>query len=81
MFTLVVIAVNDASFMEKQNPLLSLCFVEGLVDGLSTVSVDSLYSTLKAVTRPLDTKHKMAALKDNEKLVPIITIQYNWYNY
>ena len=36
------------------------------LDGLSTVSVDSLHSTLKAVTRPLDTKYKKAAFLDNE---------------
>ena len=36
------------------------------LDGLSTASVDSLHSTLKAVTRPLDTNHKKAAFKDNE---------------
>ena len=29
-------------------------------------SVDSLHSTLKVVTRPLDTNHKKAAFKDNE---------------
>ena len=44
----------------------SLCFVGGLIDGLSTMSVDSLYSTLKPVTRPIDTKHKKVAFKDNE---------------
>ena len=42
----------------------ALFFVGGLVDGLSTVSIDSLYSTLKAVTRALETKHKKAVLKE-----------------
>ena len=46
--------------------LYSLCLVGGLIDGLSTVSVDSLYSTLKVVMREIDTKHKKAAFKDNE---------------
>ena len=41
----------------------SLCFVGGLIDALSTVSVDSLYSTLKVVMRPIDTEHKKAAFK------------------
>ena len=35
-----------------------LSSVGGLIDGLSTVSVDSLYSTLKVVMRSIDTKHK-----------------------
>ena len=33
---------------------------------LLMVSVDSLYSTLKVMTRPIDTKHKKVAFKDNE---------------
>ena len=40
--------------------------VGGLINGLSTVSVDILYSTLKAVMRPLNTKHKRAAFQDKE---------------
>ena len=44
----------------------SLFFVIGLVDGLSTVSIDSLYSTIKAVTRELETKHKKAAFKGDK---------------
>ena len=36
------------------------------LDGLSTASVDSLHSTLKAVTRPLDIRYKKAAFQDNE---------------
>ena len=49
-------------------PLLSLCFVEGLIDGLSTVSIDY------AVTRLLDIKHSKAAFKDNENL-------YQYHNF
>ena len=41
---------------------------EFLVETEAMVSVDSLHSTLKPVTRPLDTNHKKAAFKDNEKL-------------
>ena len=33
----------------------SIRFAGHLIDGLSTVTIDSLYSTLKAVTRPIDT--------------------------
>ena len=30
------------------------------------MSVDSLYSNLKAIMRPLDTKHKKSTFKDNK---------------
>ena len=40
--------------------------VGGLIDGSSIMLVDFLHNTLKAVTRPLDTKHEKAAFKDNE---------------
>ena len=33
------------------------------MDGLLTVSIDSLYSIVKAVTKALETKHKKAAFK------------------
>ena len=35
-------------------------------DGQSTVSIHYLYSTLRVVTRPLDTIHKKATFKDNK---------------
>ena len=35
-------------------------------DGLSTVSIHYLYSTLRVMTRPLDTIPKKAAFKDNK---------------
>ena len=47
-----------------------LSFVGGLTDGLSTAYIDSLHSTLKVVTRSLDTKHRKAALK-GKKLAPV----------
>ena len=65
LLTLAVITKNGG---EVVTPLLSLCIVEGSLDGLSTVSTDSLCSNLKAVTRPLDTKHSKAAFKDDENL-------------
>ena len=54
---------------EVVTPLSSLCVVEGSIDGLSTVSAESLCSNLKAVTRPLMyIKHSKAAFKDDENL-------------
>ena len=50
----------------EQHPLPSLCSVGGLIDGLSTVFVDSLYSTLKVVMKLIDTKHKKVVFKSNE---------------
>ena len=35
-------------------------------DGLSTASIHYLYSTLRVMTRPLDTIHKKAAFEDNK---------------
>ena len=60
--TLAVIAANGDKF--------AVCIMEaivgGLIDGLSTVSVKSLYSTFEAVTRPIDTKQKKVVFKGNE---------------
>ena len=41
-------------------------FAAGLIHGQLTVTVNSLYSNLKAVTKPLDIKHSKAVFKDNE---------------
>ena len=49
------------SLSVEWNPLPSLHLVGGLIDGLSTATVDSLYNTLKVVTKPIDSKHKKAA--------------------
>ena len=62
---LAVIIINGG---EVATPLSSLCVVEGSIDGLSTVSTDSLCSNLKAMTRPLDIKHSKVAFKDDETL-------------
>ena len=40
--------------MVKSKSLLSVYFVAHLINHLSTVSIRSLYSTLKVVTKPLD---------------------------
>ena len=37
--------------------------VECWISDLSTVSIDSLYSNLKAVMKPVDLKHSKAVLK------------------
>ena len=37
------------------------------ISGLLIVSIDSLYSNLKAVMKPADIKHSEAALDDIEK--------------
>lgn len=63
VLTSVIIIINGGKF---ETPLLSLCFVEGLIDGLSTASIDSLYGNLKAVRRPLDIKHGKVAFKDGK---------------
>ena len=70
--TLAVIAAFGASFARNGSHCRHFAWLDGhcrhfaWLDGLSTVSVDSLHSTLKVVTRPLDTNHKKAAFKDNE---------------
>ena len=61
-FTLAVIAAFGTSFGRNG----SHCCHFAWLDGLSTASVDSLHSTLMAVTRPLDTNHKKVDFKDNE---------------
>ena len=48
-------------------PLSPLCVIGCLISGKLTVSIDFLYSNLKAVTKPADIKHSKAALDDIEK--------------
>ena len=52
--------------MEKLKSLRSVYFVVSLINHLSTVSIGSLYSTLKVVTKPLDINQKKAAFQDNK---------------
>ena len=61
--TLAVIAAFGSERLEETEAIA----VTALLDGLSTVSVGSLHSTLNAVTRPLDTKRQKTAFQDNEK--------------
>ena len=62
VLTLAIIAGNSG---EVVTPLSPLCMIGCLISGLLTV--DSLYSNLKAVTKPADIKHSKAALDDIEK--------------
>ena len=48
--------------------ILLLCFIEYLIGGLLTVYIDFLYSSLKTVTKPVDTKHSKATFEDTKKL-------------
>ena len=48
-------------------PLSPLCAIGCQISGLLTVFIDSLYSNLKAVTKPVDKNHSKAALDDIEK--------------
>ena len=52
--------------MVKSKSLPSVYFVAHLINHLSTVSIGSLYSTLKVVTKPLDINQKKAAFQDNK---------------
>ena len=52
--------------MVKFKPLLSLYFVASLINHLSTVSIDSFYSTLKVVTKPFDINQRKTAFQDNK---------------
>ena len=61
VITLAVITESGEIFRNGAIVLALSC--GGLIDGLSTASIDSLYSTFEAVTRPIDTKHQKAALK------------------
>ena len=47
-----------------------------LFDGLSTVSIHYLYSTLRVMMRPLDTIHKKTAFKDNKNSPIKLFIDY-----
>ena len=65
VLTLAIITGNSS---EVLMPLSPLCVIGCLISGQLTVSIDSLYSNLKAVTKPADIKHSKAALDDIEKL-------------
>ena len=52
--------------MVKSKSLLSVYFVVSLMNHLSTVSIGSLYSTLKVVMKPLDINQKKTAFQDNK---------------
>ena len=52
--------------MVKLKSLPSVYFVAHLNNHLSTVSIGSLYSTLKVVTKPLGINQKKTIFKDNK---------------
>ena len=54
--------------MVKSKSLPSVYFVVSLINHLSTVSIGSLYSTLKVVTKPLDVNQKKIAFQVNKSL-------------
>ena len=65
VLALLVIAAFGGEFCVETEDLP--CWSIGaLINGLSTVSIDFLYSSLKVVTKPLDTKHKKATFQDKE---------------
>ena len=71
VLALLVIAAFGSEFLcleTEDLPSLSLvgAHVGALINGLSTVSVDFLYSSLKVVTKLLDTKHKKVTFQDKE---------------
>ena len=71
VLTLLIIAAFGGELLcVEMETLPSLspvgAYVGGLINGISIVSVDFLYSTLKVVTKPLDTKHKKAAFPHKE---------------
>ena len=53
-------------FKERSHWLSSLRFDGGLINGLSTASVDSLHGNLKVARGPLGEKHDKAAFQNNE---------------
>ena len=54
--------------MVKSKSLPSVYFVVSLINHLSTVSIGSLDSTLKVVTKPLDVNQKKTAFQDHKSL-------------
>ena len=64
VFTLAIITGNSDKVV---TPLSPLCVIGCWISDLLTVSIDVLYSNLKAVTKPVDIKHSKAALDDIEK--------------
>ena len=61
---LAIITGNSSAVVMLLSPL---CAIGCWISGLLTVSIDSLYSNLKAVMKSVDIKHSKAALDDIEK--------------
>lgn len=54
VLTLTLLLKVAASFYGEIETIPSVCFVPHLINYLSTVSIDSFYSTLKVVTKPFN---------------------------
>ena len=65
VLTLAIITRNSREVVTLLSPL---CVVGCWISDLLTVSIDSLYNNLKAVTKSVDIKHSKAAFEDIEKL-------------
>ena len=64
VLTLAIITGNSGKVVM---PLSPLCVIGCEISDLLPVSIDSLYSNLKVVTKPVDLKHIKATLDDIEK--------------
>ena len=62
VLTLAIITGNSGEVVMSLSPVKG-CEISDLL----TVSIDSLYSNLKVVTKPVDIKHIKATLDDIEK--------------
>ena len=63
---MVITIIFGGELCKNGCPLSSLRFIEGLINGLSTASADSLYSNLKVVRRLIVAKHDKASFQENE---------------
>ena len=63
---ILTLAINSRNSGKVATPLSPLCVLFCQIGGQLTVSIDSLYSNLKAMTKPVDTKYSKA--EDIKKL-------------
>ena len=61
---ILTLAINTRNSGEVATPLSPLCVLLCKIGDRLTVSIDSLYSNLKAVTKPVDTNYSKAAFED-----------------
>ena len=65
--------------MVKLKSLPPMYFVVSLINHLLTVFIDSLYSTLKMVTKPFDIYQKKATFQDNADKINSMGIAHNFH--